>query len=320
MLPTATPCSRSAPGKSTTSTVEDFILLGIAATALVTLYFQVINEHFRTPLAPYGGFGQGGLSSILYAIASLVIAGPLYFASARLWFRKFREDEGRAESGLTRWLTYLVLLVASVTIVGDLIAALFKFLQGEGTTRFFLKALVILVVAGLIFGFYFLERRKIQYRKPVPRAAFASLGGFAAGLVVLGIVLGFLTAGSPATARMRALDHTRESDLSQLSGCIERYARNLGELPASLAELKHAGGYSMCTSYMEDPQTKAEYGYRIVTASRLQGTATVGEFELCATFSLASKGRRRSYLGIWSEHGAGRSCHSSTAQLVGKTK
>ena len=65
-----------------------------------------------------------------------------------------------------------MLLVSAVTIVGDLVTAVFYFLQGEVTGRFFLKSLTIFVVAGIIFGFYFLERKKIQYRKNVPRKTF----------------------------------------------------------------------------------------------------------------------------------------------------
>ena len=304
-----------------------FILLCIVATALGSLYFQIINKYFQDPLAALGGAGEWGrTSAIHYAIASLVIGFPLYLAAIRIWFRKFREDEGRAESRLTKWLTYLVLLVASVTIVGDLIAVLFKLLQGEVTVRFFLKALIILVIAGLIFSFYYLERRKIQYRKDVPRAAFQYLGWAAVGMVVLGIILGFFAAGSPETARKRAFDIEREKNLNQLSNCIERYARDLGQLPPSLVELKRSSTYSNCSIYMVDPETRVEYEYRIVTASRIQGTAKVGEFELCATFSLPSAGpareigdAHRRLVGIWSEHGAGRSCHTVIVQLVGKT-
>ncbi len=303
-----------------------FILLCIVATALGTLYFQVINQYFPDRLAALGGSGDWGrTSAIHYAIASLVIGFPLYAGAMRIWFRKFREEEGRTESRLTKWLTYIVLLIASVTIVGDLITVLYKLLQGEVTARFFLKALVILVIAGLIFSFYYLERRKIQYGKAIPAATFCYLGWTTAGLVAAGIVVGFLAAGSPETARKRAFDIERERDLSRLSSCIERYARDLGQLPSSLDELKRSSKYSNCSIYMADPETKKQYEYRIVTSSRSQGDAKVGEFELCATFSLASEGPDREIreahkrlVGIWGEHGAGRSCNTAIAQLVGK--
>lgn len=298
-----------------------FILLGIVATALGTLFFGIVEEVFPDPLSGTGYYGESAaMSSIHYSIAALLIGFPLYYAAMRIWFRKFREDEGRTESKLSKWLTYLVLLAASVTIVGDLIAVVFTFLQGEITARFFLKALTILVIAGIIFGFYFLERRKIQYRKDIPRVVFRNLGSAVAVVVVVGIVLGFFAGGSPEMARKRSFDTKRASDLSTLSGCVESYATDLGALPTSLQDLRKSSMYSYCAGSMRDPETNAEYGYRIVTPSRMQGAARVGEFELCATFSLPSSGTDGSApygdsAAIWNEHGAGRDCDTVTAQL-----
>ncbi len=298
-----------------------FILLGIVATALGTLYFGIIGKAFPDPLSGMGYYGESAaMSSIHYSIAALLIGFPLYYAAMRIWFRKFREDEGRTESKLSKWLTYLVLLATSVTIVGDLITVVFTFLQGEITTRFFLKALTILGIAGIIFGFYFLERRKIQYRKDIPRTIFRNFGIVVATVVALGIVLGFFAGGSPETARNRSFDLQRANDLSSLSSCIENYATDLGQLPGSLAELKKSSMYSYCADSMQDPETRAEYGYRVVTPQRLQGAARVGEFELCATFALSSfEINRDGYYGqsvtFWNEHGAGLDCDTVTAQL-----
>lgn len=302
-----------------------FILLGIVAIALGTLYFQVINNAFPDPLAAMHGQGDWFVTrAIHHAIASLVIAFPLYFLTMRFWFRRFHADEGRVESRLTKWLTYLVLLVASVTIVGDLITVLFKLLQGEVTARFLLKALTILAIAGIVFGFYFLERRKIQYRKAIGRSVFQGFGWAVAAIVALGITFGFFTAGSPEKARMYAFDQERARHLDQLSGCIEHYARNLGQLPPSLEEMKKTSQFNYCGNAMQDPETKSQYEYRIVTSSRDQGPAKVGEFELCATFALASKGEGLDadyYVrsnSLWMDHPAGRSCDTVTVQLVGR--
>lgn len=299
-----------------------FILLGIVATALGTLFFQIINLVFPDALDTMNWYSESqAMSSIHYAIAALVIGYPLYFFALRLWFRKFREDEGRMESKLSKWLTYLVLLVTAVTIVGDLIAVVFTLLQGEITVRFFLKALVILVIAGAIFGFYYLERKKIQYHADIPRTLFIAFGRGISALVALGIVLGFFVSGSPTTQRNRTFDETRANHLSMLSGCIEQYASSLGALPASLTDLRQSAQYSYCASYMQDPETGMAYEYRIVTPSRIEGAGRVGEFELCATFSLDQTGTT-TFQGdygqstVWSDHGAGRSCDTTTAQLL----
>jgi hypothetical protein len=297
-----------------------FILLGIVATALGTLYYGVINEAFPDPLESYYS-SASTKSSIHYAIAALLIGFPLYYAAMRMWFRKFRDNESRSESKLSKWVTYLVLLAASVTVVGDLIAVVFTLLEGEITMRFFLKALTILTIAGVIFGFYFLERKMVQYRKDVSRSVFQRFGFVVVAIVILGIVLGFFVGGSPETARKRTLDAKRASDLSSLSSCIESYATDLGALPVSLADLKRASNYAYCSQYMRDPETLDEYEYRVVTVSNVQGAARVGEFELCADFALAAMGidgtdvMYRGSNALWDEHMAGRSCDTATAQL-----
>ncbi|MFZ3031428.1 MAG: DUF5671 domain-containing protein [Candidatus Moraniibacteriota bacterium] len=311
----------------TASTVDvvinffSFILLGIVATALGTLYFQIINIAFPDVLDAANWYGASqATSSIHYAIAALLIGFPLYFFAMRLWFRQFREDEGRAESKLSKWLTYLVLLVAAVTIVGDLITVVFTMLQGEITVRFFLKALVILAIAGAIFGFYYLERRKIQYHVDITRSTFQYFGRGMMVFVVIGIVLGFFVGGSPSTQRERALDQTRANNLSSLASCVEQYAENLGALPVALSDLRQSSQYSYCATMLQDPETAVAYGYRVVTPSRIEGAGRVGEFELCATFSRATD-EKMSGTGsgdgtVWYEHGAGRSCDTVTAQLL----
>lgn len=298
-----------------------FILLGIIATALGTLLFQTINKFLPDPLDLMDVYTDASSSSAIhYSIAALVIGFPLYYVTLRIWFRKFREDEGRVESNLSKWLTYLVLLITAVTIVGDLIASVFTLLQGEITARFFLKALTILVIAGIIFGFYYLERRKIQYHLDVPRAIFQSFGRGVSGLVVLSIVLGFVVSGSPTTERNRTLDRTRAEQLSSLSNCIESYAQTFGQLPASFVDLKQTSQFSYCSSFMQDPETAASYEYRVVTPSRVEGSARVGEFELCAIFAFASEVNAdlSGYANnsVWNGHSAGKSCDTMKAQLL----
>lgn len=300
-----------------------FILLGIVATALGTLYYQVINLTFPDALDTTSWYStSAATSSIHYAIAALLISFPLYFFAMRLWFRKFREDEGRIESKLSKWLTYLVLLVTAVTIVGDLITVVFMLLQGEVTVRFLLKALTILVIAGSIFGFYYLERRKIQYHVDIARSTFQNFGRGVALFVVLGIIFGFFAGGSPTTQRDRTFDQTRANHLSSLSTCIDQYAQNLGTLPATLSDLRQSSQYSYCATYMQDPETSKNYEYRVVTPSRTEGTARIGEFELCANFALSSGETTQMGMyggtdgAVWYEHGTGRSCDTVTAQLL----
>jgi hypothetical protein len=308
------------------STVEvvlsafSFILLGGVASALIVLYYQIINHYHPDALVGGYGYSDVSTSAIHYATAALIVGFPLYFASLKMWFKRYRDDEAKEESKLTKWITYIVLLVAAVTIVGDLITAIFYFLQGELSVRFVLKALTILVVFGLVFGFYYFERKKIQYKQDVPRRTFYLFGYAVGALAFIGIVVGFFASGSPATERMRGLDTTRAQDLSSLASCLQSYGYDKKMLPPSLDALIENSQYAYCSG-KTDPETGAPYEYRILAASEKVGAVTQGRFELCANFSLeATKDTiaRDPYGAIndkWSLHPAGRSCDTETVTL-----
>lgn len=300
--------------------IFSFILLGIIATALGILYFGIIDKFFPDPLA-YGYSYQSNSASVHYAIAALLVAFPLYVFALRLWFRRFREDREKEEAKLSKWLTYLVLLIAAVTIVGDLIAVVFNFLQGEASARFFLKALTVFSIAGTIFGFYFLERKKIQYKKDIPRTTFFSFGYAVGAFVLVGIVLGFFAAGTPATERMRQLDLQRANDLRTLASCVSQYATDRNALPESLIDLETSSAYSWCASQRFDPVTREEYEYRVLkplSATSEKGIRE-GIIELCANFDLVSQDEAATpiaYYGDmrdkWATHPAGRTCEAET--------
>lgn len=301
------------------STVEvvinffSFILLGVVISALGTLYFAIINDFFPDKLnVGYSSYYYRRIAdTIHYAIAALIIGYPMYYFAIRLWFKNFRQDETKVESKLTKWITYLVLLVSSITIVGDLIYIVYTFLQGEISIRFFLKALTVLVIAGMVFGFYYLERKKIQYKQDIPRSTFNTFGYILTGFVLVGIVLGFVVAGSPATERKRGFDEMRSENLKTLAGCITNYANQFYRLPSSLGELEKTS-MSRCGT-LTDPETGSMYEYSVTSPLVQKGTLFEGEFELCATFSL-QRSDADDVSGYyydnskWYKHTAGRSC------------
>jgi len=58
------------------------------------------------------------------------------------------------------------LFVASATIITDLITLLTRLLQGELTTRFVLKVIVVLIIAGLVFIYYLSDLRPEEKEEP----------------------------------------------------------------------------------------------------------------------------------------------------------
>lgn len=284
-----------------------FILLGVVATAVGTLYFQIINKYIIDPL---GYFNASSIhSSIHYSIAALIVGFPIYFWAEIFWFRRFWNKPEKTESFVSKWLTYIVLLIATGTIIGDLIAVIFNFLQGELSTRFFLKALTILFIAGVGFWFYLLERKKIQYKKEVSSVNFKIIAGLMILIVAVGIIFGFFAAGSPKQARLQRLDMETINNLSQISYAVNFFASSQNRLPKDFSELKNNPTYSSYFYGITEEKMK-NYEYRVVDKTH---------YELCGAFNLESSGSANQpyYTGDpnWGSHGSGRVCKTLTTTL-----
>ncbi len=277
-----------------------FILLGISAVSTGILYFQAINKYF-----PNYQFSVFDSSGIHYAIASLIIGFPLYIWALWFWFKSFENLPEKIESKLTKWLTYIVLLIASGLIIGDLIAVVFNFLQGEYGARFLLKALTILVIAGLIFSFYFFERKKIQYKKEISSNSFILPAIASTILVIIAIIFGFIVGGTPLEARLRNQDIQRTNNLQELSSCVSSFAYDNNRLPVGLNELKSGVRYSYCSSMTVDPETQNEYKYRVVSGD---------QFELCGEFARSTMDEfpNSDYYSKWQKHDKGQLCEIQT--------
>jgi hypothetical protein len=283
-----------------------FLLLGIVAGGLGTLLFQIINHYFVDPLSSTSRFiGQVKTSAIHYAIASLIVGLPLYFWAEYFWFKRFSDQSEKTESRLSKWLTYIVLLLAAGTIIGDLITVIFNFLQGELSPRFYLKAASVLVIAGLIFGFYYLERKKIQYKKSISKRSLGFVAVTASFLAIVSIVLGFLAGGTPTIERQRQLDIATVQKLSNIASAVNTYALSEGALPPNLDELQTNPTYSYYFTNFA-PNELADFSYRIIDNSH---------YELCGTFNLPTVKNQTQYYedANWSWHEAGRACRILTA-------
>lgn len=114
-----------------------------------------------------------------------------------------------------------------------------------------------------------------------------------AAVVSAAVIAGLYFSGSPSEQRLFRLDERRVADLQRLSGALNAYFMDTGELPADLERL--LDGYRL-SRLPRDPATDTTYAY-----------APLGErrFELCAEFSRESA--HHSDESFWS-HGAGRKC------------
>lgn len=305
------------PNKPKT-TAKDFflhaaamVLLYTSVGSLLTLLFNIINYKFPDVLSNSYYYYDPYTASMRFALAALIILFPVFLGLTYYINRELRREPVRREVAIRKWLLFLTVFLAAALLIGDLIALVHVFLNGEITTRFILKILAILVVGGFTFGYYTLDLRERYMSSPRTGHLF---GVIAAIAVLASIVSGFLIIGSPSTARMIRFDEQKVQQLSELQWRILNYWQQKQKLPTNLMELNDSiSGFTVPM----DPQTGEAYEYEAA------GALT---FKLCATFNKDSSERRRTSrsgsvampigAGIkgennW-EHGVGRVCFDRT--------
>lgn len=136
-----------------------FILLGVVAWNLGSLLFALIDIAIPDELdARYGFWSRD--SQIRSSIAGLVVGTPI-FAWLALHIRKQRRTNPAMQRSIVRkWLTYITLIIASCTLIGDAIALVYNFLSGELSARLVLKLLVIAILAGGVFLYFIRDAEK----------------------------------------------------------------------------------------------------------------------------------------------------------------
>lgn len=136
-----------------------FATLYISAFQLGSLLFDLINRAWPDPADSAWQVARQA-SSMRWAMASIVVAFPVYLFLAHHLSQAMARSPGKRLSAVRRWLTYLTLFIAACVLVGDLITLVHAFLSGELTLRFALKVGVVAMIAGGIFGWYLWDLRQ----------------------------------------------------------------------------------------------------------------------------------------------------------------
>lgn len=261
------------PNKIIKTTPKDFflhlgsmVMLYVSAISLINLVFQTINYAFPDQLNYYVDPYSSG---IRWAIAALIVVFPLYILLSWLIEKDIRSVPERANFAIRKWLIYLTLFVAGITVAIDLIVLINTFLGGEVTMRFILKVITVLIVAGGVFGYFIYDLRRVDRTMPGKNKLFAIGAGL---LVLIAIIMGFVIMGSPSAARDIRLDDQRVSELQNIQNQVLFHWQQKGEMPKQLTDLEDSiSGYRIPTL----PEG-SNYEYR------LTGETT---FELCAVFN-----------------------------------
>ncbi len=241
----------------------------LVTIGFITLYIQYINVLFPDTLNYYF---TGIADAVRIASAILLISVPAYLFTEWLLAKDLLAEPQKRELRLRKWLVYFTLFISAITIIIDLITFVYNFLSGELTVRFFLKILVVLLIAGAVFGYYMwdLKRKELVSNIPKILAVFLSI-------IVLGsVIAGFFIIGTPFTQRNRRFDEQRVQNLQMLQNQTLNYWTQKGLLPGEISLLNDSiSGFVVPT----DPKTNKMYEYRIIDQYA---------FELCADFEAIS--------------------------------
>ncbi len=247
------------------------IFIGISVGLIA---FGIIDKSIADPLADmYYRNRDGGLR---FAISALLIAGPIYYYSLFLINRGLNTNELKVDSQIRKWLTYFIILVSALIILGVFISIINNFLAGELNLKFFLKALSMLIISGLVFSYYFhdikTEDRDLSKKM---RKIFFLLSIILIGAAFISV---WFFIESPKEARMRRLDQNLLTNINVLENAVNSFYVDKGILPEDINEIKNTNYYFEQNSFI-DPETGAPIEYK-KTGDK--------SFELCATFRISS--------------------------------
>lgn len=302
-------------GTPKTSAVDFFLNLGVIVAlyatimSFISLLFTVIDVAFGKTTEVYQYYNP----SISMPIAILVISFPILILLSWILEKGYRTEPEKRGLAIRKWLSYLTLFVAGGVLAGDLVAVIYKFLDGQDLTAgFLLKALVVLLVAAFVFMHYLQDIHnrvspKCRKMRPIVMAV----------IILASIIWGFSVLGSPATQRNMKYDNQKIMNLQEIQWQVINYWQMNGALPVSLEEMELNKEYFVTVP--TDPQLKKSYGYEKT------GEMT---FKLCAEFNKENKAGQNGYGAqanypkgsvIQNEnwnHGAGEQCFTRVVDPV----
>lgn len=130
----------------------NFITLGFWTVALGQIFYALIAHWFPDPTQTYAEWSLR--EDMPGQLATVIVAFPIFAFVHYLIARELQKRRDLYYSGVRRWLTYLALVLAALTVLADAIWFVTSLLKGELTVRFFLDSVVLLLLGGGVFAYY----------------------------------------------------------------------------------------------------------------------------------------------------------------------
>jgi glucan phosphoethanolaminetransferase (alkaline phosphatase superfamily) len=238
--------------------------LYLSLSFLLALVFGITNIMFPDA-ADTSWQIDSAHNSVRIGIAMVLVFFPTYLLLTRTVNKLRRQAVSDTYLVLTKWLVYLSLLVGGAVLLGDLVAVIITFLEGEITQRFLIKAASVFLVIGAAFHYYILDARGYWLKHEDKSIRFA-IGAIVVVLVAL--AYGIANIETPTQVREQKIDDAQLDDLGQIQFRIQNYYVTHQALPENLSDLGEP-------AVPNAPEGRAEYRYNITDEG----------FALCATFA-----------------------------------
>lgn len=245
------------------------------AVSVGMIIFQIINKNMIEAVSTMPGcFVPGALK---FAISAIIIAAPVYYIASFQINKNLFTGKLSSDSGVRKWLTYFILFISSVVIIGYLISIIYNFLDGELTIKFLLKTLTVLAISGGIFSFYLYDiRRNVvvgSKDKIVSIYFWISLA-----IVICSFLAGLFFAESPKQARLKRQDAELLRRFNSLKYAIDDYHNEAKKLPSDLEELS-AKSAILKKAELTNPVTNKQFDYEILIETK---------YKICADFQTSN--------------------------------
>lgn len=255
-----------------------FYLLSLVSLVFMSIsvgiiVFQIINKEIVDIINDYVvSYNDGAMK---FAISAIIVSTPIYYLTSRQIYKNLFRGDLDKEAGVRKWLTYFILLVSIVVMIGFLIATINSFLGGDLTTKFILKTLTALIISGTVFSFYLydIRREEVQDKKDKVIKLYAWISLL---VVVVVFVLSWFFVDSPATTRNKKIDQEIINDFYEINSAVVNYYTLNEAMPADLNTLLNStDAYRLSTQAVKNPSSDQYYDYQLTADD---------EYKICADF------------------------------------
>lgn len=246
------------------------------AIAIGVIIFQIINKNIIDVTENFSG--NFNMDALKFAIAAIIISAPIFFITTwqinKNLFLGFLDKD----SGIRKWLTYLILFIASVVMIGYFIALIFNFLNGELTVKIILKIITAILISAIIFSYYFYDIKRKAIEKTKSKITQIYFYGSLV-IIVATLIAGAFFIESPQKTRDRKQDQMIVEKFDNIARTINSYYSSKKKLPENFEKLL-LDGFMQSADEITNLKTKEKFEYKIISEDT---------YELCATFKTSNK-------------------------------